>query len=192
MLLWYTARGAGLAAMVLLTVATAGGALQSSRRLDPARRVVLQYVHRAAAVAGLVVVVLHVTTVLLDRYSGVGPVGALVPGWSGYRGWQVALGTVALYGFVAVSALGAARRSMARSGRGSRTWRGLHVSSYAFWAVAVLHGFATGTDMTRAWAVGLTVACIAAVVGAVGFRLAEPRAPHVPVRTRHHVVEVAR
>lgn len=190
MLVWYTARGAGFAALVLLTLATAGGALQSSRRLSPARRVVLQYAHRAGAVAGLVVVVLHVATILADSYAGVGWVGALVPGASGYRPWQVALGTVAVYGFVAVAALGVARRRMARSDRGSRVWRGIHLLAYPCWAVAVLHGVTSGTDAGRAWAVALTVACVAAVVGAVGLRLTESRPARVPVRRR--ILEVVR
>lgn len=184
MLLWYTARGAGFAALVLLTLATAGGALQSSRRLTPARRVVLQYAHRAGAVAGLLVVVLHVTTVVLDEYANVGVVGALVPGTSDYRAWQVALGTLAVYGLVAVAALGAARRRMARSERGSRLWRALHLLAYPCWAIAVLHGVTAGTDAGRAWAVAVTVGCVAAVVGAVGYRLAEPRPAHAPVRVR--------
>ncbi|MHA3702777.1 ferric reductase-like transmembrane domain-containing protein [Jatrophihabitans sp. YIM 134969] len=190
MLIWYTARGAGFAALVLLTLATAGGALQSSRRLSPTRRVVLQYAHRAGAVAGLIVVTLHVATIIADSYAGVGLLGALVPGASGYRPWQVALGTVAVYGFVAVAALGAARRRMARSERGSRLWRGVHLLAYPCWAAAVLHGMTAGTDAGRAWAVALTVACVAAVVVAVGYRLAEPRLATVPVRAR--TLEVSR
>ena len=184
MLLWYTARGAGFAALVLLTLATAGGAVQSSRRLTPGRRVVLQYAHRAGAVAGLLVVVLHVVTIVLDEYANVGVVGALVPGTADYRPWQVALGTLAVYGFVAVAALGAARRRMARSEQASRRWRALHLLAYPCWAIAVLHGVTAGTDAGRAWAVALTVACVVTVVGAVGYRLAEPRLAYVPVRRR--------
>ena len=167
MLVWYTARGAGFAALVLLTLATAGGALQSSRRLPPARRVVLQYAHRAGAVAGLLVVLLHVATILADSYADVGWVGALVPGASGYRTLPVALGTTAVYGFVAVAALGAARRRIARSEQGSRVWRAVHLLAYPCWAVAVVHGVTAGTDAGRAWAIALTVACVTAVAGAV-------------------------
>jgi sulfoxide reductase heme-binding subunit YedZ len=190
MLVWYTARGAGFAALVLLTLATAGGAVQSSRRLSPTRRIVLQYAHRAAAVAGLVVVVLHVTTILADQYANVGWVGALVPGASGYRPFQVALGTIAVYCLVAVSALGAARRRMARNERGSRLWRGVHLLAYPCWGIAVVHGLLAGTDAGRAWAVALTVVCVVTVLTAIGFRLAEPRLAHVPVRQRP--LEVAR
>lgn len=192
MLLWYTARGAGFAALVLLTLATAGGAVQSSRRLTPSQRVVLQYGHRAAAAAGLAVVVLHVATIVADEYSGVGVLGALVPGASGYRPWQVALGTLAVYGFVAVAALGVARRRMAGSERGSRVWRGVHLLAYPCWAVAVLHGVTAGSDVGRVWAVALTVTCVAAVVGAAGFRLTGRRPAHVPVRRVPLLQEVLR
>jgi methionine sulfoxide reductase heme-binding subunit len=182
MALWYTARGAGFAALVLLTIATAGGAVQSARRLTPARRVVLQYAHRSAAVAGLLVVLLHVTTIVLDSYSGVDVLGALVPGASGYRAWQVALGTVAVYGFVAVAALGAARRRMARSERGSARWRTVHLLAYPCWGVAVVHGLTAGTDAGRAWAVGVTVTCVVAVAGALAHRLTDRRPARVPAR----------
>lgn len=182
MLLWYTARGAGLAALVLLTLSTAGGAAQSLRRLSAPRRVVLQYAHRSAAVAGLAVVVLHVATIMADGYADVGLLGALVPGASDYRTWQVALGTASSYGFLAVAALGAARRSMARSVAGTRAWRAVHLLAYPFWAVAVVHGFTAGTDSTRPWAVALTVLCVLAVTGAVVARLLDRTPATVPVR----------
>ena len=78
MTLWYLARGAGLAALVLLTVTTALGALGTNRG-RPEVRVLLQYAHRATATLGLAVLTLHLTTILADQYAGVGWLGALVP-----------------------------------------------------------------------------------------------------------------
>ena len=50
--LWFTARGAGLSALLVLSVATALGALTSIKSAKPSTRVVVQYVHRSAAVLG--------------------------------------------------------------------------------------------------------------------------------------------
>jgi hypothetical protein len=56
MTIWHIARGAGLSAVVLLTVATCLGALVSARLPGrPGTRVVMQYMHRAVATMALAV-----------------------------------------------------------------------------------------------------------------------------------------
>ena len=169
---WLTARGAGLSALILLTVATALGALGSLR--GPAgRRYVVQYVHRVCAGVGLGVLVLHVGTVLADSYAHVGVSGALVPFTAGYRATAVALGTIAAYLFLAVAVLGFARGRMAGSVRATRAWRGVHSLAYAGWAAALVHGFAAGTDSAVGWVRAIYVGCIAAVIGALAARLTQ-------------------
>ena len=84
MTIWYLARGTGLAALVLLSISTAVGALMSGRG-KATRRVVWNYVHRVSASLGLAVLAVHLVTILADSYAGVGWVGALVPFTSGYR-----------------------------------------------------------------------------------------------------------
>jgi sulfoxide reductase heme-binding subunit YedZ len=166
-----TARGAGLSALVLLTISTSLGALVSIRGRAAARYVV-QYVHRVCAGLGLGVLVLHVGTVLADAYAHVGVSGALVPFTAGYRATAVGLGTIAAYLFVVVGAIGFARGRMAASPRAARAWRGLHALAYAGWAAAVVHGFAAGTDSGVAWVRDLYLACIAAVAFALATRFA--------------------
>jgi sulfoxide reductase heme-binding subunit YedZ len=176
---WLTARGAGLSALVLLTVATALGALVSMRG-KASVRYVAQYVHRVCAGLGLGVLVLHIVTILADSYAHVGVSGALVPFTSGYRATAVALGTIAMYLFVAIAVLGLARGRMAASDRGARTWRAVHTLSYAAWGLAVLHGFTAGSDSSVGWVRLLYLGCIAAVVAAAGARLTNLR----PVRVQ--------
>ncbi|GAB2471437.1 ferric reductase [Jatrophihabitans fulvus] len=175
---WYIARGAGLAALVLLTMTTALGALGSRRTTAPGRRYVLQYVHRAAAGLGLITLGLHLVTILMDPFAEVGWRGALVPFASGYRPAWIALGTVAVYLMLGVAALGLARGRLAASQRATRTWRGLHALGYAAWAAAAAHGFTSGSDSSAGWVRLIYVACIAAVATAVTTRLATR-----PVRT---------
>ena len=79
MTLWYTARGAGLAALIVLTLSTSLGALTSVKLRSAATRVVAQYTHRAAAGLGIGLIVVHVGSILADRKAGVGAYGALVP-----------------------------------------------------------------------------------------------------------------
>jgi hypothetical protein len=171
MIVWYTARGAGLSALVLLTVTTALGALVSGRG-RPARRVVVQYLHRVCAVLGLGALVLHVGTILADSYAHVGVIGAVVPFTSGYRATWVGLGTIAAYLLVLVSAAGAARGRLAASPRAAAWWRPVHALAYLAWAAAVLHGFTAGTDSGVTWVRGVYVACLAAVAAGLAVRLA--------------------
>jgi predicted ferric reductase len=174
---WFTARGAGLSALVLLTLATSLGALVSRRGTSATagRRYVLQYLHRAFAGLGVAVLTLHIGTILADSYAGVGWRGALIPFTSRYRPTWVALGSLAAYTFLFVAVLGMARGRMAASPRGAKVWRGLHSLAYFGWALALVHGFNSGTDSSVGWVRALYVACIAAVVGSAAGRLVQVR-----------------
>jgi hypothetical protein len=173
MTIWSIARGAGLAALVLLTVATSLGALVSGGGpTRPEARVVAQYAHRVAASLGLAVLGLHLTMILADSFAHVGWVGALVPFTSQYRPLWVGLGSLAAYTFLLVGATGFARGRMAGSAGGAAVWRTLHGAAYAGWAMAILHGLRSGTDSSLAWVRLLYLACLLAVVGSVVTRVA--------------------
>ncbi len=179
MTLWYTARGAGLAALVLLTVSTSLGAMVSSGGRSSSRqanrRYVVQYLHRVSAGLGLLVLGVHVGTILADSYSGVGWRGAIVPFTSGYRPGWVALGTIAVYLFLTAALLGLARGRMAASPRGARIWRALHCLAYVGWFSAMWHGFFSGTDSQVGWVRLLYLGCLVAVVATAAARLATVR-----------------
>lgn len=169
--LWFTARGAGLSALLVLSISTTLGALGSRATARPDSRVVLQYVHRTAALVGLLLVTVHVTTLVLDRKAHVGVAGVFVPFASAYKPGAVTLGSIAAYLFVLVAALGLARGRLAATAAGARTWRGLHALSYAAWLSALLHGLNAGTDRGQPWVRWLALCCVVAVAGALVVRL---------------------
>jgi predicted ferric reductase len=171
MTLWYTARGAGLAALVVLSLATCLGAVTSVKIRSAATRVVTQYTHRAAAAVGLGLILVHVGALLADPKAGIGASGALVPFASAYRPNAVALGSIAAYVFIVVAALGVARGRLAASARAARAWRYTHTLAYAGWAAAMLHSINAGTDAGLPWVRTLWVACLLAVLGSVVVRL---------------------
>ncbi len=175
--LWYAARGTGLAALVLLTITTALGAVVTHRR-EPGGRYVLQYLHRVTAGLGIAALAVHVVTIVADSYSKVGVLGAVIPFTAGFKPIWTGLGTIAIYLVVLVSLLGLARGRMASTPVGARVWRGLHGLGYAGWVAAVLHGLYSGTDSSAGWVRLLYLACVAAVVGSVAGRLARN-----PIRT---------
>ncbi|MDP9117284.1 MAG: ferric reductase [Actinomycetota bacterium] len=171
MTVWLTARGAGLAALVLLTMSTCLGALSTGRSSAPVR-VVMQKVHRVLATLAIGVLALHVGTILADSYAHVGVRGAVVPFTSSYRATWVGLGTLGAYTFLGVAVLGMARGRLATSARAVRCWRAVHATAYLGWASAMLHGLNAGTDSSVPWVRLLYVACGAAVAGALAFRMA--------------------
>lgn len=179
MLIWYLARSAGLAAFLCLSVATGVGAVGARRSGDPARRVVLQYIHRAAALCGIVLIGLHVATLLADSYAHVG-VRGLLPLGSGYRPIAVTLGVLALYLFVAVAVSGALRSRLAGSPRAARAWRAVHVSSYVAWALSAGHFLLAGSDSAAWWGRTTLAGGVAIVAAGVSVRLGTNR----PIRRR--------
>jgi hypothetical protein len=171
-LIWYLARGAGITAYIMLSVATAVGAVIGRRSIRPDRRVVWQYVHRSAALAGVSMLALHIGTILADPYAHVG-VRGLLPFGSSYRPLAITLGVLTAYVLVAVSVTGVLRSSLAKSHRGARIWRGIHLSSYAAWAAAAWHFYLAGTDARQWWALIVLFAGVAAVLAAVIARLSD-------------------
>lgn len=185
--LWFTARGAGLSALIALSLAVGLGAIASMRLRSASTRVVLQYLHRTAAVLGLALIFVHVTTLVLDSKAHVGLAGAIIPFASHYRPNSIALGSIAMYSLLAVAALGAARGRMASSHRAVLTWRALHALAYPIWAIALLHSILSGTDRSQGWVIMLDLACVVFVVFSVGFRLADAESARAGETTRRPV-----
>jgi sulfoxide reductase heme-binding subunit YedZ len=155
----------------VLTLSTSLGALTSVKVRSAAIRVVTQYTHRAAAMVGLGLIVVHVGTLLADPKAGIGGYGAFVPFASAYRPNAVALGSIAAYVFILVAALGLARGRLAASARGARVWRYLHTLAYGGWGLAMAHSINAGSDAGLPWVRTLSVACLLTVFAALVARL---------------------
>ena len=92
---------------------------------------------------------------------------AVVPFVTDYRPLWIGLGTLSSDILVALALTSVMRRQL-----GYRVWRGLHWAAYSCWPIAVLHGLGSGSDTKTGWMLALTLACVGAVVVAVGSRLA--------------------
>lgn len=182
MTIWYVARGAGLSALVLLTVSTCLGTLMAGRAANRADgRVVAQYVHRFVASLALGVLGVHITAILADSYAHAGWLGALVPFSSEYRPLWIGLGSVATYLVLLVAATGFLRRRLAGSPRAAGAWRVLHGSAYAAWALSMLHGLRAGSDTGLPWVRWIYLGCLAAMVASVTVRAITSTAERTPL-----------
>ena len=163
MRVWLAARATGIAALVLLTVQVALGLVlshptnQATWRLS--KRIFPWHEHLLLFTTSLLA--FHVVSLVIDPYAGVGVGGALVPGLSEYRTSAVALGTLAIYAFVATSVTARYTRLLP-----SGVWLKLHRLSLVVLVLAWLHGILAGTDsedlrLLYAASFGLVVAAAA-------------------------------
>ncbi len=165
--LWYAARGTGVAMLVLFTTALVLGIVtRGGRPLPGLPRFAVAALHRNVALLAITFLVVHVSTIVLDPFSRVGWLSVVVPFTSDYRPIWVGLGTVALDLFVAVVVT-----SLLRARIGQRVWKLIHGAVFAAWPSAVLHGMWSGTDNTASWMIVIDVLVIGSVLLAVGWRL---------------------
>src|SRR5579864_7882481 len=176
---WYTTRGAGAVTMVLLTGVVVLGVL-SSLRFQAAGwpRFLTTGLHRNLALVTLVFLGIHIVTAVVDPFTNLGWLTAVVPFSSYYRTFWLGLGVIAFELLVAIVVT-----SLVRGVLGQKTWRAIHWLTYAAWPIGIAHGLGTGTDVWSAWFMVLTAVCIAAVVGAAGYRFLA--GPFDPLTTAH-------
>jgi sulfoxide reductase heme-binding subunit YedZ len=170
---WYAARAGGIVAYLLLSASVLGGILLAGKRHVPGLpRFAVEDVHRFLGLLAGVFVALHVLTLLLDDYVGIGLAGFVVPFASRYEALATGLGVVALELLVA---LAISNRLRPRIPHG--LWRRLHYLSFVVWAVATAHGVLQGTDTGSAWVALMYAVSVGAVCGLVAWRLggAEPQ-----------------
>jgi methionine sulfoxide reductase heme-binding subunit len=161
--LWYVARGSGLAALLLLTIAVVLGVV-SLVRVHSERwpRFALAQIHRNLSLLALAFGVAHVGTTVVDSYVPISVADAVIPFAATYKPVWLALGTIAADLMLAVLITTALRRRL-----GFRAWRAVHLLSYGSWSAAVIHSIAIGSDARSAvWGVMIVAACIGAVGGA--------------------------
>jgi predicted ferric reductase len=166
-LLWYATRGAGAVSLVLLSAVVVLGILSVLRVQSTGwPRFLTVGLHRNLALMTLVFLALHIVTAVVDPFTHLGWLAAVVPFSSYYRTFWLGLGTIAFELLLAV-----VLTSLVRGLLGQVAWRLVHWLTYACWPFAVLHGVGTGTDAWSAWLFTLQAICVVAVLAAIAYRL---------------------
>jgi methionine sulfoxide reductase heme-binding subunit len=165
--LWYTTRGAGAVSLVLLSAVVVLGVMSSLRFEVPSwPRFLTTGLHRNLSLTAVVFLALHIVTAVVDPFTHLGWLAAVVPFSSYYRTFWLGLGVIAFELLIAITVT-----SLVRGLIGLSAWRAIHWLSYASWPIAVLHGFGTGTDTLSTWMLVIDGVCIAAVAGSVAARV---------------------
>ncbi len=179
--LWYASRATGVVSLVLLSVVMIIGILVNRQgRLPGLPRFAVLGLHRNLSLLAVAFVAVHVLTAVADSYVSISLAAAVIPFISAYEPLWLGLGAVSVDLMAAVIVTSLLRRHLGR-----RTWRTVHWLAYASWPVAVLHSVFSSKDLQSGPLLYLALACIAAVIGALAWRVARaraaiPRAGRVP------------
>lgn len=179
--LWYASRATGVISLILLSAVMIIGILVNRQgRLPGLPRFAVLGLHRNLSLLAVAFVAVHVLTAVADSYVSISLAAAVVPFISSYEPLWLGLGAVGFDLMAAVIVTSLLRRHLGR-----RVWRAVHWLAYASWPVAVVHSVYSSSDMQSGWLLYLGLACIAAVLGVLGWRLIRarsgpPRAGRVP------------
>jgi sulfoxide reductase heme-binding subunit YedZ len=185
--LWYLTRGTGLVTLVLLTASVVLGIVQVQRWApEGSPRFVFVSLHRAVSLLVVALLSVHVLTAVLDSFAPIRLVDAVLPFAGTYRPLWLGLGALAFDLILALTIT-----SLLRHRLGLPAWRAVHWLAYACWPVALVHGWGTGSDARTAWMLALTLGCAAAVIGAVGWRIASGRPEYARLRATAALAAVA-
>jgi methionine sulfoxide reductase heme-binding subunit len=165
--LWYASRATGVVSLLLLTAVVLLGVLVNRKgRLPGLPRFAVTGLHRNLSLLAVLFVAVHVLTAVADPYVSIRLLAAVVPFTSSYQPFWLGLGAVSI-DLIAALVLS----SLLRARLPARFWRAVHWLAYAAYPVAVLHSIGSSSDLRSGLLLDLTVACIAAVTAAAGYRL---------------------
>jgi sulfoxide reductase heme-binding subunit YedZ len=175
---WMLARASGLLAYAALTASTLLGLLVKARPFRSLSRAAVTDLHRFVAFTALGALAIHATALVLDAALPM-PLRALViPGVSPYRPIWTSAGVIAAELTTLIIVSFPLRRLL-----GAKGWRRLHWATYAAYALAAVHGIASGTDTSRPWVMAFYALTIGSVAAAAVWRALVPpprRVPAVP------------
>ncbi|MCW2854469.1 MAG: iron reductase [Marmoricola sp.] len=175
--LWALGRGTGVVALVLLTISICLGIVTRSRqRFAGLPQYGLTAIHKTASLTATALIVVHVTTLLLDPKAQLRLVDTVVPFTSTWRPLWLGLGTLGIDLLLLV-----VTTSLLRKRIGHRTFRLVHWATYLLWPVALAHALGTGTDAGTWWMDALAASCVASVLAMAWWRLGP--AFGTPIRT---------
>ena len=174
---WFTARAAGLGALVAASLSVTLGLVMALRLPEVRGRMSeLLAAHEALALLTFALIGAHGIALIFDPVLDASPLQVLIPFASPYEPLAAALGQFAALGMVGLGATFYLRRRL-----GIVRWRLAHRFIPVFWALGALHGALIGTDGLAAWSLVATLPPLVAALVLLGARWLGP-GPATPPR----------
>jgi DMSO/TMAO reductase YedYZ heme-binding membrane subunit len=171
---WYVSRATGVVAWALLALAVLWGLALSTRALgrkSPAPW--LLDVHRFLGGLAVIFTIVHFVTLSFDPWMtseyGYSISQAFIPFASEWKPVPMAWGIVAFYLLLAVEFT-----SLIKNRLPQKFWRGVHLSSYALYAMATIHLLMAGSDSQNPLLRWSVLATVGAVVFFTVYRIVGP------------------
>jgi predicted ferric reductase len=146
---WYLSRASAFAALGLLWISMVLGLLITDKLAKswPGAPVAFA-LHEFVSLLGLAFGLFHALILLGDRYINYTLAQVLMPfGSVNYHPIWVGVGQIGFYTWAIISATFYIRQHI-----GSKAWKLIHYLSFFNFAIAVMHGIASGTDSATTWA----------------------------------------
>lgn len=174
MRVWLAARASGIVALLVITAQVVLGIVLSHPEQAKWKQGKKIYPwHESLWVFALAFLALHVVSLVIDPYAGVGIGGALIPGLSEYRSAPVAVGVISLYALLLTGLTARYTRFLPPG-----VWLKLHRLSLGVLILAWIHGVLAGTDSDALrplyWGTALSVVA----AGAYRYWVVRQRAAH--------------
>lgn len=167
---WFTTRGSGIAAYLLMVGVMVYGLLLSARSSSGELPAPVSYgMHDYLSWLSLGFTVLHMAVLLFDRYLPFTVATLLTPGASTYEPLWVGAGQVGLYLSLIVTV------SIYVKKRAQRLWRALHYASFIAFVLITLHGLNSGSDSKLVVMQAVYGLSLAGVVGLTVYRIVAAR-----------------
>lgn len=171
---WYVSRATGVVAWALLALAVLWGLALSTRALgrkSPAPW--LLDVHRFLGGLAVIFTIVHFVTLSFDPWMtseyGYSITQAFIPFASEWKPVPMAWGIVAFYLLLAVEFT-----SLIKNRLPQKFWRGVHLSSYALYAMATIHLLMAGSDSQNPLLRWSVLSTVGAVVFFTVYRIVGP------------------
>jgi sulfoxide reductase heme-binding subunit YedZ len=174
-LFWLTSRAAGIAALLLSSLAVCLGLLMGGR-LSKGRRPDLRVTHEALSLATLSALAVHGLALIGDGFLHPTLTDIAVPFASGYKTLWTSTGIIAFWMMLLLGISYYARTKI-----GMQRWRVLHRFTALAWILGVAHSLGEGTDAGQLWFIAMTAIAVVPAAALLSIRwLAEPAAADAP------------
>lgn len=178
---WYLSRASGFVAYGLLWLSMVLGLLITNRfaRVWPGGPLAVD-MHQYGSILALAFVLFHGLILLGDQYIGYTWLQLVVPFASlEYQPLAVGAGQLATWLLVPLILSFYVKQKIGRP-----LWRAIHMTSFAVFLLALVHGLASGTDSDRIWAIMLYWVSGGSVLLLTVYRVLMARLPHTAERPR--------
>jgi len=149
---WFMSRGSAMVGFILLWMSMALGLVITNKiaRVWPGGPTAFE-LHEYVSLLGMGFVLFHALILMGDHYINYNLAQVLLPFASqNYRPFWVGLGQLGLYTWAIVNGSFYMRRQI-----GTRTWRLIHFVSFVTFALAMVHGLASGADSNTVWGMSM-------------------------------------